>query len=86
MGFAYNANYFRWFEIGRTELLRSFGLTYKAIETKGLFLPVSEAFCKYIAPVIDATAAIAIDLNSNKTLFEKNIHEKNIHKSAKKFS
>ncbi|MAF33085.1 MAG: thioesterase [Desulfobacter sp.] len=52
MGFAYNANYFRWFEIGRTELLRSFGLTYKAIETKGLFLPVSEAFCKYIAPVI----------------------------------
>ncbi|MEE9495817.1 MAG: thioesterase family protein [Desulfobacterales bacterium] len=52
MGSAYNANYFRWFEIGRTELLRSLGLTYKAIETKGLFLPVSEAFCKYIAPVI----------------------------------
>lgn len=52
MGFAYNANYFRWFEIGRTELLRSLGMTYKAIESKGIFLPVSEAFCKYIAPVI----------------------------------
>ena len=52
MGFAYNANYFRWFEIGRTELLRSLGLTYKAVETKGISLPVSEAFCKYIAPVI----------------------------------
>jgi len=51
MGFAYNANYFRWFEIGRTELLRSLGLTYKTVETKGIFLPVSEAFCKYIAPV-----------------------------------
>ena len=51
MGFAYNANYFRWFEIRRTELFRTLGLTYKTIETKGIFLPVSEAFCKYIAPV-----------------------------------
>lgn len=50
MGYAYNANYFRWFEVGRTELFRSRGLTYKSIEARGIFLPVSEVYCKYTAP------------------------------------
>ena len=35
MGIAYYANYLRWFEIGRTELLRSWGLPYKEIESQG---------------------------------------------------
>ncbi len=48
MGVAYHANYLRWFEIGRSELMRSLGMAYKSIEDKGLFLPVSEAYCKYI--------------------------------------
>ena len=51
MGYAYNANYLRWFEMGRTEMFRSSGLTYKEIEEKGIFLPVSEVFCKFISPV-----------------------------------
>jgi len=51
MGFAYYGNFMRWFEIGRTELFRSRGLTYKRIEEEGVFLPVSEAFCKYVSPV-----------------------------------
>ena len=51
MGYAYYANYLRWFEIGRSELFRHLGLTYREIETRGIFLPVSEAQCKYIAPV-----------------------------------
>jgi len=50
MGIAYYANYLKWFEIGRTEMLRSLGFSYKDIEAKGIFLPVSEAFCKYISP------------------------------------
>jgi len=50
MGIAYHANYLRWFEIGRSEMFRSFGVTYKAIETKGVLLPVSEAFCKFLFP------------------------------------
>jgi len=41
MGYAYHANYLRWFEIGRTELFRSHGLPYKMIEEKAIFLPVS---------------------------------------------
>lgn len=52
MGHAYYANYFRWFEIGRTELLRSLGMTYKRIEEGGLFLPVSEAYCRFVSPVV----------------------------------
>jgi acyl-CoA thioester hydrolase len=50
MGIAYYANYLRWFEIGRTELLRAWGITYKEIEARGIFLPVSEAHCKYVTP------------------------------------
>jgi acyl-CoA thioester hydrolase len=50
MGIAYYGNYLRWFEIGRTEMIRSWGLPYKSFEDKGIFLPVSEAFCKFLAP------------------------------------
>lgn len=50
MGMAYHANYFRWFEIGRSEYFRSLGLSYKDIENRGVQLPVSEAFCKFITP------------------------------------
>jgi len=48
MGIAYYANYLRWFEMGRTDLFRAIGLTYRLIEAKGIFLPVSEVFCKYL--------------------------------------
>ena len=50
MGIAYYGNYLRWFEIGRTEMIRSWGLPYKSFEDRGIFLPVSEAFCKFLAP------------------------------------
>ena len=52
MGYAYHANYFRWFEMGRSELLRSFGTSYKEIEEKGIFLPVYEAHCRYLIPIM----------------------------------
>jgi len=51
MGVAYHANYLRWFETGRAETFRSLGLTYKEIEVRGVYLPVSEAYCKFIRPV-----------------------------------
>lgn len=50
MGHAYYGNYFRWFEIGRTEMFRSVGLSYKAIEERGFYLPVSECRAKYASP------------------------------------
>ncbi len=51
MGYVYNSNYLRWFEIGRAELFRFLGLTYMEIETKGIFMPLSEVFCKFTTPV-----------------------------------
>ncbi len=50
MGVVYYSNYFVWMEVGRTNLLRDIGLTYKKMEEEGIALPVSKAFAKYIAP------------------------------------
>lgn len=50
MGIVYYANYLRWFEMGRTELMRSLGISYKEMEDQGTYLPVSEIFCKYLVP------------------------------------
>jgi len=47
MGIVYYANYFVWFEVGRTDLLRHAGWSYREIETDGIVLPVVEAHCEY---------------------------------------
>ena len=49
MGVAYHANYFVWFEVGRTDWLRTFGVTYRDLEAEGFLLPVIEAHCEYRA-------------------------------------
>ncbi|MBI1797573.1 MAG: acyl-CoA thioesterase [Candidatus Eisenbacteria bacterium] len=50
MGFAYYAHYLRWFEIGRAEMLRSLGRSYRAVEEAGTTLPVVEAHVRYLRP------------------------------------
>ena len=50
MAIVYYSNYLRLFEIGRTELLREQGLTYREVEDKGFFLPTTEAYVKYTKP------------------------------------
>jgi acyl-CoA thioester hydrolase len=47
MGVVYYANYFVWFEVGRTDLLRESGWNYREMETEGFTLPVIEAHCAY---------------------------------------
>ena len=49
-GVVYNANYLRYFEIGRTELMRAWALPYSEIERDGLILPVTETYLRYKAP------------------------------------
>jgi acyl-CoA thioester hydrolase len=46
----HHANYLTYFEMGRTEMLRSHGHTYRAFEDAGLFMVVADASCKYHAP------------------------------------
>jgi acyl-CoA thioester hydrolase len=50
MGVVYHANYFTWFEIGRCELLRAIGRSYRDMEASGIGLPVIEAHCEYKSP------------------------------------
>jgi acyl-CoA thioester hydrolase len=50
MQVVYYANYFVWFEVGRGELLRSLGSTYRALEESGFLLPVIRADCRYRRP------------------------------------
>jgi acyl-CoA thioester hydrolase len=50
MQMAYYANYLRWFEIGRSELIRHLSLPYAEIENRGYRLPVTEAYLKYHKP------------------------------------
>ena len=50
MGVVYYANYFVWFEVGRTDWLRETGWSYRAMEADGVSLPVIEAHCDYRQP------------------------------------
>jgi len=50
MGVVYYANYFVWFEVGRTDLLRAAGWSYREMEIDGFQLPVIEAHCAYREP------------------------------------
>ncbi|MBF0496643.1 MAG: acyl-CoA thioesterase [Deltaproteobacteria bacterium] len=51
MRIAYYANYLRWFEIGRAELMRKLDVSYAEVEAHGFRLPVTEAHCQYLAPI-----------------------------------
>jgi acyl-CoA thioester hydrolase len=51
MGVVYHANHFVWFEIGRVEMLRQLGFSYRDMEqADGCFIAVADARCRYKAP------------------------------------
>ncbi|ETT68633.1 thioesterase family protein [Paenibacillus sp. FSL H8-0457] len=50
MGVVYHANYLNWFEIGRTEMIREMGFTYRGMEEEGVLLPVVDLDIKYRRP------------------------------------
>jgi acyl-CoA thioester hydrolase len=50
MGCVHHANYFVYFEMGRTELLRATGLDYRSIEQRGFYLVIAKANCRFRAP------------------------------------
>ncbi len=51
MGLLHHANYFTFFEMGRTELLRECGMSYREFEAGGLFMVVVRINCRYRRPV-----------------------------------
>lgn len=50
MGYMYYGNYATFFEVARTEMLRSLGMTYKSMEIDGIMMPVLEMKSKYFKP------------------------------------
>lgn len=81
MGVVYNGNYFRYFEIGRTELMRANGLAYTEFEKRGVMLPVIETGAKYFSPayyddVLSIKAALSFEWKP-RIRFEYNIFRDN---------
>lgn len=52
MGIVYHANYLAWFEVGRTEMLRSYGIPYRSLEELGYRLPVIEVQARFHRPAL----------------------------------
>jgi len=52
MGVVYHSNHLIWFEVGRVELMRQMGFSYRDMEREdGRFIAVAEVKCRYRAPV-----------------------------------
>jgi acyl-CoA thioester hydrolase len=52
MGVVYHSNHLIWFEVGRVELMRQMGFSYRDMERDdGRFIAVAEVKCRYRAPV-----------------------------------
>ena len=73
MGLLHHANYFVYFEIGRTELLRQRGLTYREVEDGGHYLVIIDIGCKFKRP------AHYDDLLLLRTTVVKVTHVKIVH-------
>ena len=65
MGIVYHGNYAQFFELGRTEWMRSLGVTYKDMELSGIMLPVISINFKFIK------SALYDDILTIKTILKK---------------
>ncbi|NBC66076.1 MAG: YbgC/FadM family acyl-CoA thioesterase [Bacteroidetes bacterium] len=51
MGYVYYGRYLEYFEVARTEMIRSLGIPYSRLEKDGFMLPVVYAQLEYKAPI-----------------------------------
>lgn len=51
MGYVYYGRYLEYFEVARTEMIRSLGLSYRELEEQGVMLPVIHSELEYKLPV-----------------------------------
>lgn len=52
MGIVHHSNYVRYFECGRTDMLKKVGLPIERIEEAGVMLPVVSVECRYKTPAL----------------------------------
>lgn len=51
MGIVHHSNYFVWFEVARTELIKEVGISYSEIENRlGVYLPLISCGCEFKKP------------------------------------
>jgi len=78
MGFVYYGNYAEFYEVARVEMLRSLGLSYKAMEENGVMMPVVELHCKYLKPALydqEISIKVLIDeMPRARMLFKYELH------------
>ena len=74
MGLLHHANFFVYFEMGRTELLRARGVSYRDVEDSGHLLVIVDLDCKYKKP------AYYDDLLTVRTIVERITYVKIVHR------
>src|SRR5947209_4186599 len=74
MGLLHHANYILYFEMGRTELLRERGISYRDVEDSGHLLVIVDLECKFKKP------AYYDDLLSVRTIVERVTFVKIVHR------
>jgi acyl-CoA thioester hydrolase len=74
MGLLHHATYFVYFEMGRTELLRRRGVSYREVEDGGHLLVIVDIGCKFKKP------AYYDDLLTLRTIVERVTHVKIVHR------
>ncbi|MBQ3043194.1 MAG: acyl-CoA thioesterase [Alistipes sp.] len=50
MGIVHHSNYIKFFEVARTEWLRTVGMTYAEMERRGVMMPIVDVQVKYKQP------------------------------------
>lgn len=76
MGYVYYGRYAEFYEIGRTELIRLLGMTYRDLESRGILLPVFRMTVKYLRPAAyDELITIRTTLRSVPTARITFFHE-----------
>jgi len=72
-GLLHHSNYFVYFEMGRTELLRKRGISYREVEDAGHYLVIVDIGCKFKRP------AFYDDLLTLRTKVARLTHVKIVH-------
>jgi acyl-CoA thioester hydrolase len=79
MGLVYYGNYAQLYEIGRTEALRSLGLTYKEIEATGIIMPVTEMHTRFLRPALYDDLLTVVTIVKEMPLHSKIIFHSEIY-------
>lgn len=50
MGFVHHSNYPIWYEVGRTDYIKSYGISYSDMEKAGILMPLTNLSCNFLRP------------------------------------